>query len=64
MGAYNAGGFQMTIAEFFSMAGYGDYIWSSFALTLVLMVGEFIFLRKKHKQTIRRLQRMVQLNNR
>lgn len=54
----------MTIAEFFSMAGYGNYIWSSFGLTLVLMAGEFIFLRRKHRQTIRRVQRLVQLNNR
>lgn len=27
------------MAEFFSMGGYGPYIWSSFAIALVVMLG-------------------------
>lgn len=64
MGTQDCGGHQMNITEFFSMGGYGAYIWSSFGLTLVLMGFEFIYLRKKHTHTVRRIRRMLQLNSR
>ena len=52
----------MSISEFFSMGGYGVYVWSSFAMTLVLMVGESIYVKRKHAATLKRVKRIVQIN--
>ena len=52
----------MSISEFFSMSGYGVYIWSSFAMALVLMVGEAIYVKRKYAATLKRVKRIVQMN--
>lgn len=52
----------MGITEFFSMGGFGAYIWSAFSITFVFMIAEVVYLKYKRQATIRRLQRMVQLN--
>jgi len=52
----------MSVAEFFSMGGYGTFIWSSFGVTLVLIVGEIIAVRQQHRTILQRLGRMMRLN--
>ena len=32
----------MTFSEFINMSGYGHYVWSSFGITLVLLVWQVI----------------------
>lgn len=52
----------MSIAEFFSMGGYGAYIWSSFGATLILIAGEIIITRQQHRTILKRLSRMMRAN--
>ena len=52
----------MSISEFFSMGGYGFYIWSSFVMALVLMVGESIYVKRKYAATLKRVKRIAQMN--
>jgi len=52
----------MSVSEFFSMGGYGVYVWSSFAMTLVLMVGESIYVKREHAATLKRVKRIVNMN--
>jgi heme exporter protein D len=52
----------MSIAEFFSMGGYGAYIWSSFGITLILIVGEIIVTRQQHRTILQRLSRMMRMH--
>ena len=49
------------LSEFFSMGGYGAYIWSSFALTLVVLLLEVASVRSKHKKIVQRIRRIQQL---
>ena len=43
--------------EFFSMGGYGFYVWMSMGMALVLMLLEPIYLRMKHRQLLKNIQR-------
>ena len=51
----------MTISEFFHAGGFGFYIWWSFGITAVLMVGEGLLLKQKRKAVIKRLKRLIRL---
>jgi heme exporter protein D len=37
-------------SEFFAMGGYGLYVWGSYAMAALLMVGEALALRRRHRQ--------------
>ena len=50
------------IAEFFSMGGFGFYIWSSFGLTFGLMLAEVLYLRQQRKTNLKRIQRIRTMN--
>ncbi|PID45381.1 MAG: heme exporter protein CcmD [Proteobacteria bacterium] len=45
------------MTEFFSMGGYGFYVWSSMGMVLLLMSLEPIYLRFHHKRIVRAIQR-------
>jgi heme exporter protein D len=45
-------------AEFWAMAGYGLYVWGSYAIFFVAVLIEIIFLRRGRSETLRRLKRM------
>lgn len=51
------------MSEFFSMGDYGFYIWSSFGMTLLILVCEVIWLSRRHKALLQRLQRMARLDS-
>jgi heme exporter protein D len=51
------------MADFFSMGGYGFYIWCSFAMTLLLLIAEPLWLRWRHKALLQRLVRMAVINS-
>jgi heme exporter protein D len=42
------------------MAGYGLYVWGSYAVTLVIILIEVILLKRAGRDTRRRLKRMQQ----
>lgn len=52
----------MSIAEFFSMGGFGLYVWSSFGATLLLIVAEIIVVKQQHRTILQRLSRMLRMN--
>jgi heme exporter protein D len=39
----------MNWSEFFRMGGYGFYVWGSYLVALVLMVGEVVLVSKRRK---------------
>jgi heme exporter protein D len=41
-------------SEFFSMGGYGLYVWGSYGVTFVLLVGEVLMLLKRKRSLVRR----------
>ena len=43
----------MNWSDFFSMGGYGFYVWGSYLTTLILLGGEVILL-KRRKSALRK----------
>ena len=52
------------IKEFFHMGGYALYVWGSFSMTALMMIAEPLLLRSRHKAVIRRLSRLIRINER
>jgi heme exporter protein D len=44
----------MKWSEFFSMGGYGLYVWGSYITTLILLGGEVVLLMKRKKSLRKR----------
>lgn len=42
-------------SEFFAMGGYGLYVWGSYAVTAVLMLGEPWLTSRRHRNALRSL---------
>ena len=51
----------MNITEFFSMGGYGQFVWSSIGLTLFMIIFEIITVRKQFKKVVQRIKRIQQI---
>lgn len=51
------------MAEFFAMGTHGAYIWGSFGVTAVFMIGEAILVVRRRRTLLQRLGRMVRLNS-
>ena len=47
----------MSVSEFFNMGGYAVFVWSSYGLTLVLLVLNWFLPYQQHKQNLRKLTR-------
>ena len=47
---------------FFSMGGFGFYVWSSFGITLLFMVAEPLLLNKRRKTAIKAVKRFMKLD--
>jgi heme exporter protein D len=39
----------MSLSEFFSMGGYGFYVWGSYLTALLVLGGEVVLLMKRKK---------------
>lgn len=50
-------------AEFFAMGGYGMYVWGSFAVTAVCLMGEVALLRYRRKSALTLINHASVLNN-
>ena len=46
-----------SLSEFFNMGGYALYVWGSFGATLLAMLTEPIFIRKRRTEILRNLRR-------
>ena len=38
-----------SVSEFLSMGGYGFYVWGSYAMTLICIVGEILLISKRRR---------------
>ena len=47
--------------EFFSMGGFGFYVWWSFGAVAALMIGEWLVTGTQGKAAIKKLKRMSRL---
>lgn len=47
---------------FWAMGGYGLYVWGSYGMTLLCVVGEIWLLLRHRARTIATLKRLKQLN--
>lgn len=46
-------------SEFIDMGGYAGFVWWSYGVTVVFMVGEVILLSKRKRTIIQRLGRLI-----
>jgi heme exporter protein D len=49
-------------SDFFAMGGYGFYVWGSYVLALVFVVGEVWLLRHRGRTLLRRLSLIQRLS--
>jgi heme exporter protein D len=47
----------MSWSEFFSMGGYGFYVWGSYLTALILLGGEAILLKRRQSSLSKRAGR-------
>jgi heme exporter protein D len=52
-----------SVSEFFSMGGYGLYVWGSYAVTFICIVGE-IFLISNRRRTLEKRHSLTHDMNR
>lgn len=57
------GGIQ-DLYDFIAQGGYAGYVWSAYGMTLVLMVGETVGLRRRQRTILARLGRLLRLRDR
>ncbi len=51
------------MADFFAMGTHGVYIWGSYGVTALFMIGEAILVVRHKRTLLQRLGRMVRLNS-
>ena len=47
------------MAEFFHMGGYAFYVWTSMALTAVVLVANYVWAALHHKKQLSRVTRRI-----
>ncbi|MBM4226676.1 MAG: heme exporter protein CcmD [Gammaproteobacteria bacterium] len=47
------------LREFFAMGGYGLFVWSSYGLTALLLVGNLVLAVRRERRVIRELSRRL-----
>jgi heme exporter protein D len=52
-----------SVSEFFSMGGYGLYVWGSYAVAFICIVGE-IFLISNRRRTLEKQHSLIHDMNR
>jgi len=48
----------MSLSEFFDMGGYAAFVWSSYALALVVLILNVWLPWQQHRQSLRKLKRL------
>ncbi|MBV2234959.1 MAG: heme exporter protein CcmD [Sterolibacterium sp.] len=46
-----------SVAEFFSMGGYGLYVWGSFGVTALILLMEPLIVKQRQSQAVRAIRR-------
>ncbi len=47
------------LREFFAMGGYGFFVWSSYGLTALLLVGNLVLALRRERRVLRELSARV-----
>ncbi|WP_459865543.1 heme exporter protein CcmD [Endothiovibrio diazotrophicus] len=50
-----------SMSQFLSQGGYAFYVWCSYGVCAVLMLGELIALRRGRKGTLERIRRLIRM---
>lgn len=50
------------VREFFEMGGYALYVWGSFGVTAICMIGEPLLLRSRRKAVLKRVARIARMD--
>ncbi len=53
----------MNWSEFFDMGGYAFYVWTSYALTLIIVVANIVSPIMQRKKVISRIKRAIKREN-
>ena len=53
----------MNWSEFFHMGGYAFYVWTSYALTLIVVVANIVSPIMQRKKAIKRIKRAIKREN-
>jgi heme exporter protein D len=48
-----------TLREFFAMGGYGFFVWSSYGLTALLLVGNLVLALRRERRVLQELSTRV-----
>ncbi len=46
---------------FLAMGGYGAYVWGAYGVTVVLMIGEVVLVRRRHRAALEYARRISRL---
>ena len=52
------------MSDFLSQGGYAFFVWSSYGMTLVLMVAEIVALRRRERTIFARMGRLMRMRTR
>jgi heme exporter protein D len=52
------------VSDFLSQGGYAFFVWSSYGMTLVLMVAEIVALRRRERTIFARMGRLMRMRTR
>ncbi len=52
----------MRLQDFLHMGGYAGYVWSSFGLTLVVLVANVVLARRRHAAKLTELERRLRVS--
>lgn len=63
MGQRAIAGGEGVMSEWFAMGGHGFYIWGSFGVSALFMVGEVILVMRRRRTLVERLGRMIRMNS-
>ena len=50
----------MNITEFLHMGGYAPYVWSSYGLALLILVGNLVIARRRRTKLLREIAVHIQ----
>ncbi len=47
--------------DMFAMGGYGAFVWSSYLLTLIVVVASMVQTKRRHRQIEEKIRRRLQV---
>lgn len=53
----------MLFENFFSMGGYGIYVWSAYAITFIVLILNLFFTIKREKKILRNYKKKINHHN-